>query len=169
LYNKLKLFNYLYIKRIFYNLEDNKYSNMNDIYIYDNNIYDKNLIKLLFKNLIYLSQNKNSNLWLNKLENKYFKIFNMNNFKIDYDIIKNPSTLLINDKILVYEINNKKYCSLNVIVSKYDYSPYYEKKIFEINKTNSKFILDEINEIDNNIFPNLLENIAINITNLIIN
>ena len=117
--------NYLYITRVFYNLEENNYSNMNDVYISHDNIYDKSLIKLLFKNLIFLSQNKNKDLWINKLENTFnllnvikLEVININEFIINYPIIKNPSTLTINDKIFLFKINNKNYCILKIIVSK---------------------------------------------------
>jgi hypothetical protein len=167
--------NYLYIKRVFYDLEENNYSSMNDVYISHDNIYDKTLIKMLFKNLIFLSQNKNTDLWINKLENTFnlLEIIDINEFIINYPIIKNPSTLKINDKIFLFKINNKNYCTLKIIVSNKSYSPYYDNKIFEANKNNyNKYILTEIeenNEINNMIKINLFEDIAINMSNQIFN
>ena len=164
--------NYLYIKRVFFNLEENKYSSMNEVYIHNNNIYDNELIKLLFKNLIFLSQNKNKDLWIShiiKNNNLSCIMSDITNFIIDYDIIKNPSTSFTNDKIFIFNINNKNYCSLNIIVSNKGYSPYYDNKIYEINKNNhNKYELKEVEE-NYNIPSNLLEEIANSIQQLIFN
>lgn len=169
--------NYLYVKRVFYNLEENRYSSMNDIYISNDNIYDNGLIKLLFKNLIFLSQNKNKDLWISHIKNNKLSCFtsNINKFIINNDIIKNPSTSFINEEIFVFNINNKNYCSLNVIVSNKSYSPYYDNKVYEINKNNDdnndKYILTEVVETEDNynIPSNLFEEIAIGITNIVYN
>jgi len=166
--------NYLYIKRVFYDLEENNYSNINQIYISYNNIYDKSLIKTLFKNLIYLSQNKNSNLWIKKLLNyinsveeslQKFEIIDINQFIIDYEVIKNPSTFPINNKIFVFKINNKYYCSLNVIVSSKSYSPYYDNKSFQVIKKNDKYILNDNVPLYLDIPSNIFEYIANSISN----
>jgi hypothetical protein len=163
--------NYSYIKRVFFNLEENKYSSMNEVCIHNNNIYDNELIKLLFKNLIFLSQNKNKDLWISHIikdNNLSCFISDIDNFIIDYDIIKNPSTSFTNDKIFIFNINNKNYCSLNVIVSNKSYSPYYDNKIYEINKNNNnKYELKEVEE-KYNIPSNLFEEIATGIINSVL-
>jgi hypothetical protein len=168
--------NYLYIKRVFLDLENNKYSSMDDVYIDDNNIYDNGLIKLLFKNLIYLSQNNNKDLWISHIikdNNLFCFTSNINKFIINNNIIKNPSTSFINDEIFIFNINNKNYCSLNIIVSNKGYSPYYDNKIYEINKNNdnNKYELKEVQKTEDNynIPSNLFEEIAINITNSVYN
>ncbi len=167
--NDVIYINYMYIKRVFYDLEYDKYNKMDDVYIYNNNKYDKGLIKLLFQNLIFLSQNKNYNLWIDYILEKYkqIEIININKFLLNNNkIIKNPSTSITNNKIFTFKINNKYYCSLNIIVSNKSYSPYYENKIFEINKKDYSLI--EIEE-NYNIPSNLFQEIAINIMSTIIN
>ena len=163
--NDVIYINYLYIKRVFFSLEENNYSNMNEVYITDTNeIYDKNLLKLLTKNLIFLSQNRNTELWIKQLKNtEMIDFIDMNNVEINNNIIQNPSTLPINNKICVYDISNKKYCSLNVIISNIDYSPYYEKKIFEIITINNNNILIEV-DFNKKISSNIFEDIAITIS-----
>ena len=154
--------NYSYIKRVFFNLEENRYSSMNEVYIQNNNKYDKELIKLLFQNLIFLSQNKNYNLWIDYILQNYkeIKMIDIDRLLLNNKLIKNPSTSVINNKIFIFKINNKYYCSLNIIISNKSYSPYYEGKIFEINE---KYSLVEVTE-DYNVPSNLFQEIAINMS-----
>jgi len=144
--------NYSYIKRVFELVEYTGYKNMDQVYIYNNKVYDKNLLKQLLKSLIYILQNKNSNTWIREIYERY------RYFLIDKDEIKSIeildkilldiNTSFLDNKIVVYEFNNKLYCNLRMIVSNSNcnYSPYYESILFELvyninDKENYKYYL----------------------------
>jgi len=170
--------NYSYIKRVFELVEYTGYKNMDQVYIYNNKVYDKNLLKRLLKSIIYILQNKNSTTWLIELSEKYRYFLidkeEINSIEILDKILLDINTSFLDNKIIVYEINNKLYCNLRIIVSNSycNYSPYYENILFELiynidDKGDNKYSLiksDKNFQLDENPF----EYHANKITNCII-
>ena len=162
--------NYIFIENIFNSINKRSYKSVHDIYMINDKIYDLSLLKLFSTCLIYIYQFNTKNLLFKKVElnnnyNYYFEnkynIKNINNKKI----LLNPNLSFLDDKIIIYIINKKLYCCLNIIItSKINYSPYYEETIFELIYKDGNYYLE-----DNNIDIKLYSEPFIDVSNKIIN
>lgn len=159
--------NYSYIKRIHKNIKNKSYNSVKEIYLDNKNIYDINLLELLNKSLLYIYQFYNLDIIVKEFKQDNF--FLIDKIKIknisEKEILLNPNISFLHDKVVIYKLNQKYYCSLNIVISnKKSYSPYYEDKIYELEYKDGYYYLEE-NSLDINLYSEPLINIVNNITN----
>lgn len=141
--------NYIFIKynyliKIFENIEYNKYSNMDNILIIDNEIFDKELLNDISVSIDYILLNTNIDLWKKFINNKYNCVmipFDDIKLKYNYKILKEPNIDYLNYKLPVYTIGENIYTTFNSIISSdISFCPYWEKKIIQLEFENNIYI-----------------------------
>jgi hypothetical protein len=145
---------YPYLKKIFEKIEYNEYKSVENIYINGDKIYDLELLKKLGESMYYIIQFLNFDYWQEFICEKYQCSFvdkSLIKFTNKYNILKEPNTSFINDKITIYWLySGEIYTIINSIYSEDSFSPYWEKKIIKLKYSNGEYteISDDKKEED---------------------
>ncbi len=130
--------NYEYIKDIFLKTEYSDYKKVSEVYIKDNQIYDLELIKQLFRSITYISIYNNILPWLNQITNNlgiWFMEKNNLDIKLNpnHIIYLNPNTHYLDNFYLMTNVENKDNIIFNLIEkSNYKFNPYISSVRFEL-------------------------------------
>ncbi len=161
--------NYSKLIEIFYKKETD-YHSVSEVYITDNGIYDMEMIKQLFKSIIYISMYKNLDSWIKKITLELnCDILYKNNINWDSDsqinLFQNPNTDFASEFfIITYSHDNKTWVTLDIIEpSLTKYQPYITSALFEIEYKNGKLFLTRTNTPTNfsgNPFVDFVEKIV---------
>jgi hypothetical protein len=156
---------YPYLIKIFEKIEYNEYKSVEEVYLYNDKIYDLELMKKLGESIYYVLQYLNLEYWQENFCEKYNCSFvDKSNikFKNKYNILKEPNTSFMNEKITVYWLySGEIYTVINSICSDISFSPYWEQKIIKLEYSNGQYteILDNtthsINSDNDNNYKNI--------------
>lgn len=143
--------NYSKLVEIFYKKETD-YNSVSEVYITENGIYDMELVKQLFKSIIYTSMYNNLDTWIKKITLQLnCDILYKNNITWESDsqinLFQNPNTDFISEFfIITYSNDNKTLVTLDTIEPTLTkYQPYITSILFEIEFKDGKLILTKAN------------------------
>lgn len=145
---------YPYLIRVFDRLESNDYKKVSNVYIWNNKIYDMELLKKISESVISIIQYYNQNFWIELIENYYeCKYIDKNkiHFKKKYNILYEPNVSFIHEYIPVYRLGNKFYCLINLICSHISFCPYWDIKLIGLRYFEGEYIEDDDETEINNI------------------
>jgi hypothetical protein len=140
---------YPYLIKIFEKIEYNEYKSVEEVYLYNDKIYDLELMKKLGESIYYILQFLNLEYWQENICEKYNCCFvdkSKIKFKNNYNIVKKPNVSFMNGKITVYWLySGEIYTVINSICSDISFSPYWEQKIIKLEYSDGQYteILDD--------------------------
>jgi hypothetical protein len=147
--------NYSYLCRVFENIKEKNYRNMDEVYINDGEIFDIQLLKQISYCIYSILQHYNFDSWIEKIIQKYGCSFiHLSNIEFNrkYNIVKNPSNDFLSEYITIYIFDGKIYGVINEICSAKSYSPYFEKIYLELEyQYNGKYkVINDLGGIEMN-------------------
>lgn len=152
-----------------FHLTEKDYRNVNEVYIQNKNIYDKDFISKLFSSLLFVCVGQNLSTWMQKInERLQFDIIYKSESSIKFDkndiIFRNPNTEFASGFYMSTSSNSKKYITLDTIYqTECKYHPFIEPTLFEVEILDGKMILHQSlskTDISGNIFVSFIEKIT---------
>lgn len=132
--------------------KETDYNSVSEVYITENGIYDMELIKQLFKSILYISMYNNIDSWIKKITLELnCDILYKNNINWASDsqinLFQNPNTDFISEFfIITYSNDNKTWVTLDIIEPTLTkYQPYITTILFEIEFKDGKLSLTRTN------------------------
>lgn len=150
---------YKYLIKIFQKIENQEFKLISEIYFKNDKMFDIELLKKLCKSLCHIIQFYNLDSWKEYICDKYLCNFvdkSIIKFNKINNIIKDPNTSFINDKITIYWLlSGEIYASVNIIYSDKHFSPYWDKKIIKLKYISGLYFeIPEENNIDDESLKN---------------
>ncbi len=142
-----------FLIEVFELIEYNEYNNVEDVYIWENEIYDFGLLKSISKCIYSILQNLNKYEWEEFVTNKFgCQIVPLSNivFKNEYNILQEPNVESMYGNIIVYWLDSDNiYGTFNSICSlDNSFSPYWEQKIIKLSYSSNTNTFIEIESVD---------------------
>jgi len=161
--------NYPILIEIFYKSEIN-YNSLSEVFVTDQGIYDIDLIKKLFKSMLFIGINNNLESWKDYISMQFncdvlYKNDITYQFKPDVKTFLNPNTNFASDIFFIsYSDDNKTFITLDIIhPSTMKYQPYIDPISFDVKLIDNIFIFEKCDNpitFTSNPFVDLVERIT---------